>query len=152
MLVRKSVEDDGAKLVVIDSLNGYLNAMPDERFLILQMHELLSYLAQQGVLSFLVVAQHGMVTSAVEAPIDISYLADSILVMRYFEAGGRVRKAISAIKKRGGRHEDTVREFRIDDDGMKVGGPLLEFEGVLSGCPRYLGPAGPLLGGAGEKP
>jgi circadian clock protein KaiC len=150
-LVRAAVEHDRARLVVIDSLNGYMSAMPGEQFLVLQMHELLTHLAQQGVLTLLVVAQHGLVTGAGEAPVDVSYLADSILLLRYFEAGGRVRKAISALKKRGGRHEDSVRELRIDDGGIRVGEPLLEFDGVLTGAPRYHGPAGPLLEGAGEQ-
>lgn len=149
-LVRRAVEQDKVRLVVMDSLNGYLNAMPGEQFLVIQMHELLTYLAQQGVLTFLVVAQHGLVTSAVDSPVDISYLADSILVLRYFEAAGHIRKAISVLKKRGGRHEDTVRELRITERGIKVGEPLLEFDGVLSGSPRYHGLSGPLLG-AGEK-
>lgn len=150
-LVRQAVERDKVKLVVMDSLNGYLNAMPGEEFLVIQMHELLTYLAQKGLLTFLVVAQHGMVTSAMESPVDISYLADSILLMRYFEAGGRVRKAISALKKRGGRHEDTVREFMITESGIRLGEPLLEFEGVLSGTPRYHGSTQPLLEGTGVQ-
>jgi circadian clock protein KaiC len=151
-LVRGAVERDGARIVVIDSLNGYLSAMPGEQYLVLQMHELLTYLAQQGVLTLLIVAQHGLVTSAGDAPVDVSYLADSILLLRYFESGGRVRKAISVLKKRGGPHEDSVREFQIDDGGIRVGEPLLEFDGVLTGVPRYHGPAGPLFGGAGKTP
>ena len=110
-IVRRRVEEDGARIVVIDSLNGYLNAMPDERFLILQMHELLSYLAQQGVVTILVLAQHGMV-GPIETPLDISYLSDAVLMLRYFEHAGTVRRAMSVVKKRSGFHEQSIREFQ----------------------------------------
>lgn len=143
--VRRQVEKFGARIVVIDSLNGYMHAMPGERYLIIQMHELLSYLAQMGVLSLIVVAQHGLVGSQMDPPIDLSYLADSVAFLRYFEHTGDVRRAISMIKKRAGRHEASVREFLISDSGVRVGPPLREFEGILSGVPRYSGSHEPLL-------
>jgi circadian clock protein KaiC len=142
--VRRSVEADTARIVVIDSLNGYLNAMPDGRFLILQMHELLSYLGQQGVLTILILAQHGLV-GPMETPLDISYLSDSVLMLRYFEYGGHVRRALSVMKKRSGNHEHTIREFRLTPKGLEVGPPLTEFSGVFSGTPRYTGDSKPLL-------
>ncbi len=130
--VRESVEKLGAKLVVIDSLNGYLQAMPEEKFLTVQLHELLSYLRQRGVVTIMVVAQHGFL-GQVAAPIDVSYLADTVVLMRYFETAGRVRKAISVVKKRSGNHEDTIRELSVGAKGLTVGPPLVEFQGVLSG-------------------
>ncbi|MDI3561616.1 ATPase domain-containing protein [Bradyrhizobium sp. Arg816] len=136
--VRKSVEVDKARLVIIDSLNGYLAAMPDERFLILQMHELLSYLGQQGVLTILVLAQHGLV-GPMDTPLDISYLSDSVLMLRYFEVSGTVRRALSVVKKRSGQHEHTIREFRLSRAGITLGPPLREFSGIFSGNPRYTG-------------
>jgi circadian clock protein KaiC len=145
-IVRRRVEEDGARIVVIDSLNGYLNAMPDERFLILQMHELLSYLAQQGVVTILVLAQHGMV-GPIETPLDISYLSDAVLMLRYFEHAGTVRRAMSVVKKRSGFHEQSIREFQLGARGMVLGPPLTEFSGVLAGVPSYVGSGEPLLGG-----
>jgi len=142
-LVRCSVEVDGARIVIIDSLNGYLNAMPDERFLILQMHELLSYLSQLGVLSILVLAQHGLV-GPMQTPLDISYLSDAVLMLRYFELEGTVRRALSVVKKRSGDHEHTIREFRLSPEGITVGPPLKEFSGIFSGTPRYTGGKIPL--------
>ncbi|KWV13964.1 ATPase domain-containing protein [Xanthomonas translucens] len=142
--VRRSVEVDGARVIVIDSLNGYLNAMPDERFLILQMHELLSYLGQKGVLTILVLAQHGLV-GPMETPLDLSYLSDSVLMLRYFEVDGTVRRALSVVKKRSGQHENTIREFRLSHNGIDVGPPLKGFSGIFSGTPRYSGEEMPLL-------
>ncbi|HEY2051369.1 MAG TPA: ATPase domain-containing protein [Caulobacteraceae bacterium] len=142
--VRHSVEQDRARIVVIDSLNGYLNAMPDERFLILQMHELLSYLAQQGVLTILVLAQHGLV-GPMDTPLDMSYLSDAVVMLRYFEVAGTVRRALSVVKKRSGNHEHTIREFKLTGEGIKLGPPLRQFAGVLTGAPQYLGDAGPLF-------
>ena len=136
--VRRSVEMDNARIVVIDSLNGYLNAMPDERFLILQMHELLSYLAQQGVLTILVLAQHGLV-GPMETPLDISYLSDAVLMLRYFEIAGHVRRALSVVKKRSGDHEHTIREFRLTKNGIRLGPPLTAFSGIFSGTPQFVG-------------
>lgn len=143
--VRRSVEVDGARVVIIDSLNGYLNAMPDGRFLILQMHELLSYLGQQGILTILVLAQHGLV-GPMDTPLDLSYLSDSVIMLRYFEHGGRVRRALSVVKKRSGNHEHTIREFQLTPNGIQVGPPLSDFSGIFSGTPRYTGDTKPLLG------
>jgi len=143
-IVRRSVQEDGARLVIIDSLNGYLNAMPDGRFLILQMHELLSFLGQQGVLTILVLAQHGLV-GPMETPLDISYLSDAVLMLRYFEFGGKVRRALSVVKKRSGDHEHTIREFQLTPHGLSVGPPLTEFSGIFSGTPSYTGTLEPLL-------
>jgi circadian clock protein KaiC len=140
--VRRSVEVHHARVVVIDSLNGYLNAMPDERFLILQMHELLTYLAQQGVVTILVLAQHGMV-GPMETPLDISYLSDTVLMLRYFERNGSVCRALSVVKKRSGHHEHTIREFRLGRAGISVGPPLEDFGGIFAGNPRYMGSAAP---------
>lgn len=136
--VRHSVEADGARLIVIDSLNGYLNAMPEGRFLILQMHELLTYLNQQGVLTLLVLAQHGLV-GPMNTPLDMSYLSDGVLMLRYFEYGGMVRRALSVVKKRSGNHEHSIREFRLSSTGISVGPPLVNFRGVFSGTPEYTG-------------
>jgi circadian clock protein KaiC len=142
--VRNSVEVEHAQLVVIDSINGYLNAMPDERFLILQMHELLSYLGQQGVLTILVLAQHGLV-GPMDTPLDMSYLSDAVVMLRYFEHAGVVRRALSVVKKRSGQHEHTIREFRLSSDGIKLGPPLTQFNGIFTGTPHYGGDAAPLF-------
>ena len=136
-----AVERDGAGLVVIDSLNGYLQAMPDERFLTSQMHELLTYLNQRGVVTLLVMAQHGFMGVAMNSPVDVSYLADTVVLLRYFEAAGAIRRAVSVVKKRTGSHEDTIREFRLSPGGIVVGKPLSEFHGVLTGVPSYVGGA-----------
>jgi circadian clock protein KaiC len=143
-LVRESVEAAGARVVVIDSLTGYLNAMPEEEFVALQMHELLTYLNQQGVVTILILAQHGMV-GQMATPIDMTYLSDAVVLMRFFEAQGRIRRAISVIKKRTGSHEDTIREYRIDSAGVRVGEPLKNFRGVLTGVPTYEGAEASLL-------
>jgi circadian clock protein KaiC len=128
------VETGRTRLVIIDSLNGYLNAMPEERFLVLQMHELLSYLGQLGVVTMLVLAQHGLV-GPMQTPVDISYLSDAVLMLRYFEADGRVRRAISVVKKRSGSHENTIREFQLGAGGVRLGPPLTEFQGISGGVP-----------------
>lgn len=143
-IVRERV-DEGCNLIVIDSLNGFLNAMPGEAFLIMQMHELLSYLNQQGVLTIMTLAQHGIIGTAMNAPVDMSYLADSVMLFRYFEAGGRVRQALSVLKKRTGRHERTIRELSFIESKVRVGPPLQEFEGVLTGVPRFAGNSGEQL-------
>jgi circadian clock protein KaiC len=137
-LVRRAVEEDGARVVVFDSLNGYLNAMPDGRFLILQMHELLSYLGQQGVTTVMILAQHGLV-GPMETPLDISYLSDTVIMLRYFEHDGRVRRAMSVVKKRSGPHEHAIREFSMSQKGLVVGPPLTEFHGIFTGTPQYTG-------------
>ena len=145
-LIRREVEQRDAKVVAIDSLNGYLNAMPEERFLTIQLHELLMYLSQKGVASLLIGAHHGVIGSQMQAPVDASYLADAVILLRYFEAQGSVRQAISVVKKRGGRHERTIREFRMDEGAIRVGEPLREFRGVLTGVPVYEGSPAPLIG------
>ena len=134
---RDLVEHRGVSLIVFDSLNGYLYSMPAERHLYIQMHELLSYLGQRGATTILVMAQEGLV-GQVTSPIDVSYLADTVILLRYFEAVGRVRKAVSVIKKRSGPHEDTIREISMDR-GIKVGAPLAQFRGVLTTVPQYHG-------------
>jgi circadian clock protein KaiC len=142
--VRKRVDEDQIKTVVIDSLNGYQAAMPEENSLILHMHELLQYLNRQGAATFMTVAQHGLVGD-MKAPVDVTYLADTVILLRYFEASGTVRRAMSVIKKRTGAHESTIREFRIGNDGLSIGEPLNGFQGVLRGVPTYLGERKPLL-------
>jgi circadian clock protein KaiC len=136
--VRRAVEEDNAKMVVIDSLNGYLNAMPSERYLLLHLHELAIYLGERGVTTILIMNQSGIIGSVMQGPIDASYLADTVILLRYFEACGEVRKAISVIKKRTGNHEKTIRELRFEN-GLKVGEPVREFQGVLSGHPELVG-------------
>jgi circadian clock protein KaiC len=143
--VVETVEREQAGLVGIDSLTGYLNAMPAESLLNIHLHELFSYLGQRGVTSLLTLAQHAPFNES-SVITDVSYLADTIIVLRYFEALGEVRQAISILKRRSGPHEKTIREYRIRVGGIKVGTPLHEFQGVLTGTPQYLGTAGPLLG------
>ncbi len=138
--VRNSVENEGVRAVLIDSLNGFLQAMPGEQFLSLHLHELLTYLNNRGILTLMVLAQMGLVGSAMQTPIDVSYLADNILVLRYFEAMGEVRQAISMMKKRSGGHERSIRELRLKDGRIQVGAPLRDFHGVLSGSPTSLVP------------
>jgi len=142
--VRKRVDEDHIKTVVIDSLNGYQAAMPEENSLILHMHELLQYLNRQGAATFMTVAQHGLVGD-MKAPVDVTYLADTVILLRYFEALGTVRRAMSIIKKRTGAHESTIREYRIDGRGLTIGDPLDGFQGVLRGVPVYIGEGKPLL-------
>ena len=134
-IVRNAVEGSGARIIVIDSLNGYLNAMPGERFLITQLHELLSYLGQMGVSTFMINAQQGLV-GAMTSSLDVSYLADTVVLLRYFEVRGTVRTAISVLKKRTGAHERTLRELEIGSDGIVIGEPLRNFRGVLTGVPQ----------------
>jgi len=142
--VREAVEARGARVVFIDTLNGYMNAFgpdPDSA----RLRELLSYLNGRGAATFITVAQHGVIGSAIQTPIDISYLADCVMLLRFFEASGVVRRALSVVKKRTGPHEATIREFRIGPDRLRFGPALAEFEGVLTGVPRYTGSAAPLL-------
>jgi circadian clock protein KaiC len=143
-LVRTAVEEHHVKLVVIDSLNGYLNSMPHEKYLIVHMHELLSYLAQQGVLTILIMAQHGFM-GRMDSPLDLSYLSDSVLLTRYFESNVSIHQAISVIKKRTGHHERTLRQFKVTQQGIQVGEPLYDFQGVLTGVPTYVGKSDPLM-------
>jgi circadian clock protein KaiC len=138
------VDADGVRVVVIDSLTGYINAMPEEQFVVLQMHEMLTYLNQQGVVTILILAQHGMV-GPMATPIDMTYVSDTVLLLRFFEAVGRIRRAVSVMKKRTGAHEDTIRELRIDARGLRVGKPLDDFRGVLTGVPTYRGGRAALL-------
>ncbi len=134
-LVCEAVLHDDAKLIVIDSLNGYLNAMPEEKYLLLHLHELLAFLGQHGVATILIYAQHGLLGSQMASTVDISYLADCVILLRYFEAHGEVWKAISVIKKRSGPHETAIRQLKITSDGLKIGPPLKQFRGVLAGIP-----------------
>ena len=134
----QAVENDGVRMVILDSLNGYVNAMPQEDFLHLHLHELLSYLNQSGVVTIMVLAQHGLI-GPMGAPVDVSYLADTVMLMRFFEARGAMKKAVSVIKKRSGWHETTIRELRLSGSGIEVGAPLVDFEGVMTGVPRILG-------------
>jgi circadian clock protein KaiC len=147
--VVETVERENTRLVVIDSLNGYINAMPDERLLDIRLHELLSYLAQQGVTTVMTLAQHGMFVSPSTSQAEVSYLADSVVSLRFFEAYGQVRKALSVLKKRSGHHEHTIREFQITDHGIRVGEPLHAFQGVLTGVPDYVGERQPLFAQGG---
>jgi circadian clock protein KaiC len=137
--IRRSVNRQKASIVVIDSLNGYLNAMPEERFLIIQLHEMLTFLGQAGVATLLIGAHQGLIGSQMVTPVDASYLADAVILMRYYELRGEVRQAISVVKKRGGAHERTIRDFRLDSGGISVGPPLREFRGILTGVPIFEG-------------
>jgi circadian clock protein KaiC len=148
-LVRRTVEGRDragkpAKVIVIDSLNGYLNAMPEDKYLTAQLHELFAYLGQQGVVTILTLTQSGMV-GTMTTPIDTTYLADNVVLFRYFEAAGRVRRAISVVKKRSGHHERTIRELDMNEGGLHIGEPLEGFQGILTGVPTYVGKTGKLL-------
>jgi circadian clock protein KaiC len=143
--VRNTVEVFGAQMVIIDSLTGYLDAMPESQFLTIQMHEMLTYLNQQGILTILTMAQHGFVGGAMNTPADISYLADTVLLTRYFESEGAIHKAISVIKKRSGKHEKTIREYELGPDRIEVGPALKDFQGVLTGVPVFKGSSDEML-------
>ncbi|MDB5813573.1 MAG: circadian clock protein KaiC [Rhodocyclales bacterium] len=143
--VRDCVEKHNVTTVLIDSLNGYQLAMPEERYLVLHMHELLTYLNRGGIVTFLTVAQHGLVGSDMQSPVDLTYLSDTVILLRYFEAMGRVRRAISVIKKRDGFHENAIRELLISNKGVQVGDALEAFQGVLRGIPEYVGRDNALL-------
>ncbi len=148
--IRKTV-DNGCRLVLIDSLNGYLNAMPGERYLNSQLHELISYCNQKGVVTILILAQHGLVAAA-EAPVDLSYLSDTVVYLRYFEAAGEVRQSVAVIKKRSGPHEKTIREFKLESGrGIRVGQPLKEFHGVLGGAPVFHGASREMLSASDDN-
>jgi len=149
--VGDAVETRGARLIFIDSINGYLNAIPQNDAPLARMHELLSFLNDRDVATVITVAQHGVVGTTMAAPLDLSYLADCILLVRFFEAHGAVRRAISVVKKRTGAHESTIREFQIGPDRLHLGAALIEFQGVLTGVPHYTGGAGPLLHDAGPR-
>lgn len=149
-MVRVEVEENGAKLVLIDSLNGYLTATSQRQFITMQFHELIGYLNRKGVATILIVGQMGLI-GPMTTPIDMSYLADTVVLMRYFEADGSVRQAISVLKKRSGWHERTIREFRIAPGGIQVGDPLTQFQGVLTGIPKYHGGNDELMVRWGDK-
>jgi circadian clock protein KaiC len=138
--IMRAVDEEGVRMIILDSLNGYVNAMPQEDYLHLHLHELLSYLNEKGVVTIMVLAQHGLI-GAMGSPVDVSYLADTVMLMRFFEARGAMKKAVSVIKKRSGAHEDTIREFTMSHNGISVGQPLVQFEGVMTGVPRVLGGA-----------
>jgi circadian clock protein KaiC len=142
--VGRCIQKHGTRAVVIDSLNGYQAAMPEERSLILHMHELLQFLNRQGATTYLTVAQHGLVGD-MQTPVDVTYLADTVILLRYFEAFGRVRRAISVVKKRTSSHEDTIREYRIGKGGLEFGKALTDFQGILRGVPTFVGSAPPFL-------
>lgn len=137
-MITERVIRDQVRVLVIDSLNGYLQAMPGVKFLNIQLHELLAFLNRYGVVTLMTVAQHGIV-GQMNTPIDLTYLADTVMLLRYFEQDGRIRKALSVVKKRVGRHEDTIREFKLDRTGLRVGQPLVNFHGVLTGVPTFQG-------------
>lgn len=143
--VRQRVDDCGCRVVMIDSMNGYLHAIPSGHAPLVRMHELLAYLNERGVATILITAQHGMMGMNMAAPIDVSYLADCVIMLRFFESYGSVRKAISCVKKRTGAHETTIREYAIGPDRVRVGEPLTDFHGVMTGVPQYVGSSGPLL-------
>jgi circadian clock protein KaiC len=149
-IIREHVEEDGVTMVVIDSLSGYQHAMAEEQFMLLQMHEIVTYLNQQGVLTFLILAQAGMV-GQMHSPVDITYLSDNVLLLRFFEAQGEIRRAISALKKRTGAHESTIRELRIASGGVEVGPRLEGFRGVLTGTPTYEGGSSLLEDGIAKR-
>jgi circadian clock protein KaiC len=148
--IKCRVMGEGVKVVIIDSLNGYLNASPSEKFLSVHLHELLTFLGHQGVATILTVAQQGPV-GQIYGPVDVTYLADTVLLMRFFEFAGSIRKAVSVTKKRSGRPECTIRELRIMDDGIVVGDPLTQFQGILSGAPTFYGSAEQMLPSPDEQ-
>lgn len=143
--IRECVEERDCRLIVLDSLNGYLSSMPQEKQLMLQMHELLSYLNQSGVATFFINPQNGLVGSMTTGNLNVSYMADAVIMFRFFEAAGRIRKAISVIKNRSGAHEDSIRELRVDSQGLRLSEPLTDFSGILTGNPQYVGAHAPLL-------
>jgi circadian clock protein KaiC len=143
--VVSAVETDNITLVVIDSINGYLQSMPEERLLPIQVHELLSFLSNNGVTCIMTLVQHGIFGNPVDEAAEVSYLADTVILMRYFEVQGSVRQAVSVVKKRSGNHERTIRECKVGQGGLTVGEPLKDFQGVLTGVPNYVGQPEPLM-------
>jgi circadian clock protein KaiC len=137
--VRRLVDEENLRVLVIDSMNGLLNAMPNEQFLAMQLHELFSYLGQQGIATILTLAQHGVIGTSMNSPVDVSYLADTVLLFRYFERAGQIRQALSVVKKRSGPHERAIRELIFGEGTVYVGEPLTNFEGILTGVPKFLG-------------
>lgn len=149
--VVSAVETDGVRLVIIDSINGYMKSMPEERLLPIQIHEMLSYLSNRRVTSIMTLVQQGIFGHPVDEAAEVSYLADNVMLLRYFEVLGSVRLAISVVKKRSGDHERTIRECRVGKGGMNFGEPLVEFQGVLTGVPRYFGEVEPLMRNASDR-
>jgi circadian clock protein KaiC len=145
--VRGLVEEQGIRIILLDSLTGYLRAMPEETLLVQQMHDLLNYLSQKGVLSLLVVTHHGLIGERMQQDLDLSYISDTVVLLRHFEAGGALRKALSVVKKRHGWHEKTIRELTIRAGGIEVGEPLHGFRGVLTGNPEFRGEKDDLMNG-----
>jgi circadian clock protein KaiC len=143
--VCQRVDRDGARIVMIDSLNGYLHAIPTGQSPLVRMHELIAYLNEREVATLLVSAQHGIIGMSMPSPVDVTYLADAVVLFRFFEAGGQVRKAISVVKKRTGGHEMVIRELVIGPDRIRLGAPLTDFHGVMTGVPVYRGGSEPLL-------
>lgn len=153
--VREAIQPDDqgrrVSVVTIDSLNGYLNSMPHEQYLVIQLNDILRSLNQAGIVSFLLAAQHGMMGQLVKTPVDTSYLADNVLLFRYFETSGEIRQAISMVKKRTGAHERTIREFSLSQRGIEIGNPLRDFHGVLTGTPHYTGAGENLIDREGDS-
>lgn len=149
--VIRAVETDHVTMIVVDSINGYMQSMPEERLLPVQVHELLSYLSNHNVTSIMALVQRGIFGSPVDEAADVSYLADTVILLRYFEVHGTVRQAISVVKKRSGNHERTIRECRVGSGGLQVGEPLKEFQGVLTGVPQYVGGVQPLMNETRKK-
>jgi circadian clock protein KaiC len=143
--VVKAVQNEKCSLVIVDSINGYMQSMPEERLLAIQIHELLSFLSNNGVTCIMTLVQHGIFGNPVDEAVEVSYLADTVILMRYFEVSGTVRQAISVVKKRSGNHERTIRECKVQKGGLFVGEPLRDFQGVLTGVPHYTGSTAPLL-------
>ena len=143
--VRRAVEQEHARVVMFDSINGLLQALPGEKFLSVQFHELLAFLNSQGVVTLLVLNQAGVLGDSVQGPVNLSYLADTVLLVRYFEAEGSIRQALSVVKSRGAAHERTIRELQLGPERIQVGEPLSTFNGVLTGVPTYTGAEEPLL-------
>jgi circadian clock protein KaiC len=150
--VRARVEDEGCRVVLIDSLNGYLHAIPPGQSPLARLHELVSFLNERGVATLLIAAQHGVIGSNMATPLDVSYLADAVVLFRFFEADGQVCKAISVLKKRTGAHETSIRELALGPGHVRVGEPLTQFAGVLTGVPQYRGDSGTLLSSTGAPP
>jgi len=143
--VVRAVDRDKFSLVIIDSINGYMQSMPEERLLPIQIHELLSFLSNNGVTCIMTLVQHGIFGNPVDEAVEVSYLADTVILMRYFEVSGTVRQAISVVKKRSSDHERTIRECKVQKGGLFVGEPLHDFQGVLTGVPHYIGGSEPLI-------
>jgi circadian clock protein KaiC len=146
-IIRSKVEEDGHRMLVIDSLNGFMQSIPDANSLSLQLHEMLTFLAQTGVTTLMAMAQQGLIGTTMRAPLDVTYIADNVLMLRFFEADGAILKSIAVVKKRTGAHENTLREFSLSAEGLQVGSPLTQFTGLLTGVTTYFGGSEALLEG-----